>query len=163
MNARMFASLYPQTIAGIVLVDSSHPDTYPEMAQALPPPSPGESQFLEGWRHGPDLSKSREWVDLAANANLVRATGGLGDKPLVVLSQSPDWNDPFAPDDVEPLIDGVNQKLDAHLLTLSTDSRLIVAKTAGHAIQADDPQLVADAIRDVVMRARKKSQQPVDR
>jgi hypothetical protein len=38
-----------------------------------------------------------------------------------------------------------------------------VAKTAGHAIQADDPQLVADAIRDVVTRARKKSQQPVDR
>lgn len=49
MNARMFASLYPQTIAGMV-----------------PPPTPGESEFLQGWRKGPDLSKSREWVDLKA-------------------------------------------------------------------------------------------------
>jgi pimeloyl-ACP methyl ester carboxylesterase len=147
MNARMFASLYPQTIAGMVLVDSSHPDMYPEMAKALPPPTAGESEFLQGWRNGPNLSKSREWVDLKANADLVRATGGIGNKPLVVLSQSPDWNDPFAPDDVEPLIDSVTQRLAAQLLTLSSDSKLIVAKQAGHNIQADEPQLVIDAIR----------------
>jgi pimeloyl-ACP methyl ester carboxylesterase len=157
MNARMFASLYPQTIAGIVLVDSSHPDTYPEVAKALPPPKPGESKFMQGWRTGPDLSKTREWVDLKANADLVRATDGFGDKPLVILAQSPDWNDPFAPDDVEPLIDEVLQRLDTQLLTLSSDSKRIVAKTAGHNIQAEDPQLVVDAIRDVVARARTRS------
>jgi len=156
MNARMFASLYPQTIAGMVLVDSSHPDMYPEMAKALPPPTAGESEFLQGWRNGPNLSKSREWVDLKANADLVRATGGIGNKPLVVLSQSPDWNDPFAPDDVEPLIDSVTQRLAAQLLTLSSDSKLIVAKQAGHNIQADEPQLVIDAIKDVVMRVRQQ-------
>jgi pimeloyl-ACP methyl ester carboxylesterase len=163
MNARMFASLYPQTIAGVVLLDSSHPDTYPEVAKVLPPPTSGESQFLQGWRNGPDLSKTREWVDLKANADLVRATGGFGDKPLVILAQSPTWNDPFAPDDVEPLIDEVLQRLDAQLLTLSSDSKRIVAKTAGHNIQLDDPQLVVDAIGDVVARARKRLQQPLDR
>jgi len=162
MNARMFASLYPQTIAGMVLVDSSHPDLYPEVAKVLPPPTPGESEFLQGWRNGPDLSKTREWVDLKKNADLVRATGGIGDKPLVILTQSPDWNDPFAPDDVEPAIDAVIQRLDEQLLTLSTDSKRIVAKTAGHNIQADDPQLVIDEIADVVLRVR-KSQQPLDR
>jgi pimeloyl-ACP methyl ester carboxylesterase len=156
MNARMFASRYPQTIAGIVLVDSSHPDTYPEVAKVLPPPTPGESKFLQGWRTGPDLSKTREWVDLKANGDLVRATGGFGDKPLVILVRSPTWNDPFAPDDVEPLIDEVLQRLDAQLLTLSSDSKLIVAKQAGHNIQLDDPQLVVDAISDVVLRSRKK-------
>jgi len=157
MNARMFASLYPQTIAGMVLVDSSHPDLYPEVAKVLPPPTPGESGFLQGWRNGPDLSKSREWVDLKANADLVRATSGIGNKPLIVLTQSPEWNDPFAPDDVEPLIDSVTQRLAAQLLTLSSDSKLIVAKKAGHNIQADEPQLVVDSIRDVVLRARKNA------
>jgi pimeloyl-ACP methyl ester carboxylesterase len=152
MNARMFASLYPETIAGMVLVDSSHPDMYPELAKILPPHKPGESEFLEGWRKGPDLSKTREWIDLQANGALVRATGGIGDKPLVVLTQSPDWNDPFAPDDVEPLIDEVTQRLARQLLTLSSDSKLIVAKQAGHNIQAEEPQLVIDAIRDVVTR-----------
>jgi pimeloyl-ACP methyl ester carboxylesterase len=156
MNARMFASLYPQTIAGLVLVDSSHPDTYPEVAKVLPPPTPGESKFLQGWRKGPDLSKTREWVDLKANGDRVRATGGIGDKPLIVLTQSPGWNDPFAPDDVEPLIDAVIQRLNAQLLTLSSDSKQIVAKTAGHNIQADDPQLVIDAINEVVAKVRRK-------
>ena len=156
MNARMFASLYPQAIAGMVLIDSSHPDTYPELTKVLPPPTPGESEFLEGWRHGPDLSKTREWVDLKANADLVRATGGIGDKPLIVLAQSPDWNDPYAPDDVEPLIDSVTQRLDRQLLTLSSSSKRIVAKTAGHNIQAEDPQLVIDAIKDVVLQVRKR-------
>jgi pimeloyl-ACP methyl ester carboxylesterase len=155
MNARMFASLHPQTIAGIVLVDSSHPDTYPEVAKVLPPPQPGESKFLQGWRNGPDLSKTREWVDLKANGDLVRATSGFGDKPLVVLTQSPDWNDPFAPDEVEPVIDVVLRRLEAQLLTLSSDSKWIVAKKAGHNIQAEDPQLVIDAITDVVQRSRK--------
>jgi pimeloyl-ACP methyl ester carboxylesterase len=157
MNARMFASLYPQTIAGMVLVDSSHPDMYPELAKVLPSRAPGESQLLEGWRNGPDLSKTREWVDLKANADLVRATGGIGDKPLIVLTQSPDWNDPFAPDDVEPLIDSVTQRLAGQLLTLSSDSRLIVASKAGHNIQADEPQLVVDAISEVVRRARQRA------
>jgi pimeloyl-ACP methyl ester carboxylesterase len=163
MNARMFASLYPQTIAGIVLVDSSHPDTYPEVAKVLPPPTAGESRFLQGWRQGPDLSKTREWVDLKANGDLVRATGGFGDKPLIILVQSPTWNDPFSPDDLEPLIDQVLQRLNAQLLTLSSDSKLIAAKMAGHNIQAEDPQLVIDAISDVVARARTRSQQPLDR
>lgn len=163
MNARMFASLYPQTIAGIVLVDSSHPDTYPEVTKVLPPPTPGESKFLQGWRTGPDLSRTREWIDLKANADLVRATGGFGDKPLVILVRSPTWNDPFAPDDVEPLLDEVLQRLDTQLLTLSSDSKRIVAKKAGHNIQLDDPQLVVDAITDVVARARRRLQQPLDR
>lgn len=157
MNVRMFASLHPNTIAGMVLVDSSHPDSYPEMAKVLPPPSPNESPFLKGWRQGPDLSKSREWVDLKANADLVRGTGGIGDKPLIVLTASPDWNDPFAPDDLEPLIDAVHQRLQAGLLALSTNSKQIVATKAGHVIQAEEPQLVVDAILDVVTQVRTNS------
>jgi len=157
MNVRMFASLYPDTVAGMVLVDSSHPDGYPEVAKVLPPPSPNESPFLKGWREGPDLSKTREWVDLKANADLVRATGGIGDKPLIVLTASPDWNDPFAPDDLEPLIDAVHQRLQAGLLTLSTNSKQVVAKKAGHVIQAEEPQLVIDAILDVIAQVRAQS------
>ena len=154
MNVRMFASLYPHQVAGAVLVDSSDPDTYPELRKALPPPAPGESPFLAGWRNGPDLSHTREWIDFEANGNLVRATQGFGDKPLIILTASPSWDDPFAPDEVEPIIDGVHQRLQAELLKLSTHSRQVVAQKAGHNIQADEPQLVIDAILDVVSQAR---------
>jgi pimeloyl-ACP methyl ester carboxylesterase len=158
MNVRMFTHLYPETVAGVVLVDSSHPDTYPEMAKVLPEPAPDDKNYtlIKGWREGPDLSGSREWVDLKKNAELVRATGTFGDRPLIVLSASPTWNDPYAPDDVEPLIKAVGERLNADLATLSTNSKHIVATKAGHNIQADEPQLVTDAILDVVAQVRAK-------
>lgn len=84
----------------------------------------------------------------------MRDSAGIGNKPLIVLTASPDWNDPFAPDDVEPLISAAHQKLQAQLLTLSTNSKQVIAKKAGHNIQADEPQLVVDAILSVVAQAR---------
>jgi pimeloyl-ACP methyl ester carboxylesterase len=156
MNVRMFTHLYPETVAGVVLVDSSHPDEYAELAKVLPPPQPGDKNYelIKGWREGPDLSGSREWVDLKANAALIRTTGNLGDRPLIVLTQSPQWNDPYAPDDLEPVIDAVGQRLQRGLADLSTRSKFIVASKAGHNIQADEPQLVIDAILDVVQQVR---------
>jgi pimeloyl-ACP methyl ester carboxylesterase len=159
MNTRMFAHLFPEMVVGLVLIDSSHPDLYPELAKVLPVPSAGDKDYelIKGWREGPDLSRSREWVDLKTNAELVRATGSLGDRPLIVLTQSPQWNDPFAPDDIESSIDTVSQGLQADLARLSTRGKLIVASKAGHNIQADEPQLVIDAIVDVVKQARATS------
>lgn len=157
MNVRMFTHLFPDTVAGLVLIDSSLPDLYPELSKVLSAPSPGDKDYelIKGWREGSDLSQSREWVDLKANAALVRATGSFGDRPLIVLTQSPQWNDPYAPDDIEPLIDAVSQRLQAELARLSTRGKLIVASKAGHNIQADEPQLVIDAIVDVVRQVRK--------
>lgn len=162
----MFSSLNPSTrlrfrdgdIAGLVLIDSSHPDQYPEVAKRVPERAPGDPDYalVKGWRERPDLSKSREWIDLKANADLVRATGGIGDKPLIVLTQSPQWNDPYAPDDIEPIIDEVGERLQTGLATLSTNSKFIVATKAGHNIQADEPQLVVDAILDVVAQVRRE-------
>ncbi len=159
MNARMFAHLYPESVAGMVLVNSSHPDTYSEIAKMLPQPSPEDAnyQLLKGWREGPDLSKSREWFDLKANAELIRSANDIGDRPLVALTQSSQWNDPFAPDDVEPAIDAVGQRLQAGLVALSTNGKQIVASKAGHNIQAEEPQLVIDAIVDVVSQLRAKT------
>ena len=157
MNVRMFTHLFPDTVAGLVLIDSSLPDLYPELSKVLPAPAAGDKDYelIKGWREGPDLSQSREWVDLKANADLVRATRGFGDRPLIVLTQSPQWNDPFAPDDIESSIHAVSQRLQADLAKLSTRGKLIVASKAGHNIQADEPQLVIDAIVDVVRQVRK--------
>jgi pimeloyl-ACP methyl ester carboxylesterase len=100
------------------------------------------------------IERVEESRSLKANADLVRAAGRLGEKPLIVLTASADWNDPYAPDDVEPLIGAVHQRLQAQLLTLSTNSKQVIAKKAGHNIQAEGPQL--DAILDVVAQVRAK-------
>jgi pimeloyl-ACP methyl ester carboxylesterase len=151
MNIRMFAYLYPDTVAGMVLVDSSHPDQYPRFAQVLPKRTSGESAVLRGLRDGPDDAG----IDFEANANLVRAIGGLGDKPLIVLTRSPNWpGDSFVPREWGALVEPVWQQLQAELVKLSSKGKQVVAKKAGHNIQADEPELVVAAILDVVVQVK---------
>lgn len=64
----------------------------------------------------------------------------------------------YAPDDIEPIIDPVTQRLQTSLATLSTNSKFIVATKAGHNIQADEPQLVIDAILGIVAQIRTPKQ-----
>lgn len=142
----MYAHLNPNTAAGMVLVDSSHPDQYSRNAEVLPEQSPGESPVLSGLRDGP----ATVGVDFTANANLVRATSDLGDKPLIVLTVSPDWNEAFVPDEWEKLTSPIHQELQAGLTELSSNSKQVVSATAGHNIQFDEPDLVISAILDVV-------------
>ena len=128
----MFASRYPKLIAGMVLVDTSDAD------------SP----------HRPDLSKAAEWIDLDANAALLRKAKGIGDKPLIVLTASPTAMDPMIPAAEQENASRVHQDMQRELLGLSTRSRQVIAAKAGHNIQREEPQLIIDAILDVVKLAR---------
>jgi pimeloyl-ACP methyl ester carboxylesterase len=63
MNARTFASLYPGSVAGMVLVDSSHPDLYPEVAKVLPPPHrASRSPSRDGERGRTFPSRGNGWT-----------------------------------------------------------------------------------------------------
>jgi len=155
-NVRLYASLYHREIAGMVLIDSSHPDQWARWRDVLPPPAPGEFWELAGLRAPPGLSLSSERIDLARSAEQVRKTGTLGTIPLVVLTRDPHWSgDPGTPPDLQPVIEGVWQDLQRDLLRLSTHSRQIIAIQSGHAIQRDQPQLVVDAIFDVLAQCRR--------
>lgn len=65
-NVRLFAGLYPNEVAGMVLVDSSHPDQLAKFASILSPEASGEAQPLKMLRHGPDIAVSTEAVDFQA-------------------------------------------------------------------------------------------------
>jgi hypothetical protein len=90
-----------------------------------------------------------------AHAALVRKAGPIGDKPLIVLTRSPNWpGDGFVPDEWEKLVEPVHQRLQAGLCALSARCKQVIAAHAGHNIQRDEPQLVMDAIVDVVTQVR---------
>jgi pimeloyl-ACP methyl ester carboxylesterase len=131
-NCRIFASRYPDLLAGMVLVDTTDADA-PYM---------------------PDLSKTAEWIDLAANSTLLRKAKGIGDKPLVVLTASPNSTDPMIPPEQQQQWSRIHQELQRPLLGLSTNSRQVIATKAGHNIQREDPQLVIDAVLDIVKQVR---------
>jgi pimeloyl-ACP methyl ester carboxylesterase len=131
-NCRIFASMYPKLVAGMVLVDTTDADS----------------------RVAPDLSKTAEWIDLEANSALLRKAKGIGDKPLIVLTASPTSTDPMIPPEQQQEVNRIHQELQRELSGISTRSRQVIATKAGHNIQREEPQLVIDAVLDVVKQVR---------
>lgn len=155
MHVRVFAGMYPKDVAGVVLVDSTHPDQDPKWLAVLGPARPGEDpavqrarEFLTN-RMAKPIEKP-EPLDPTASCAQARAAGSLGDKPLAVVTHSPRWKIvPDLPDDVSKKLEDVSQQLQNELANLSTNSTHVVATKAGHEIQVDEPQLVIDAVREV--------------
>lgn len=160
---RLYASQYPEEVAGVVLVDSSHPDQWSKWLAALPPEKSGESESIKDARKHlasqlTDPTTNPERLDISASAAQVRAAGNFGDKPLVVLSHSPDWRiAPELPAEVSRKIEQVSQTLQIDICRLSSNSTHRIAAKSGHYIQTDDPQLVIEAIlkvRDLIRERR---------
>ncbi len=154
-NVRVFASEHPEEVAGMVLVDSSHPEQWRRFAKVLPPRSIRESAIIRRLRGWSDPSLIAERIDFTMSAEQVRATRPLDDKPLVVLSHSPRALRPAGlPEALAAQLDRVWSELQKDLLGLSRHSTHVIASHAGHNIQLDEPQLVVDAILKVLRAAR---------
>lgn len=162
-TARLYANQFPKEVAGIVLVDASHPDMAARWLALLPPQSPSESAGMKEVRESlttylKDPTLNQEGMDIDGSAAQVRATGLLGDLPLVVLTHGRSegaWPADFSPD----LIAKLEQEwraMQKEQAALSTNSRLIIAEKSGHEIQVDQPDLVVDVIRKVVAEIRGK-------
>jgi pimeloyl-ACP methyl ester carboxylesterase len=157
MNALAFANRYPSEVAGVVLVDSSHPQQLSRTNAVLPPPRADEPEALRGFRDGPERTMmGGEWFDFAKNAEQFTHHMSIGAIQLIVLTAAPQ-----PPNDQGPLprewqlaIEPVHQQLQRELTKFSTNSKQVVAQKAGHNIQLEEPQLVLDAITELVMKAR---------
>jgi pimeloyl-ACP methyl ester carboxylesterase len=161
MDVLMFAATFPRTVSGVVLIDSAHPQQQKRFAEVLPPRNAGESDVLRGFRDGPDAPVNGEWFNFAANSKLIGHLPNLDNKPLVVLTHDPNGRPPggLVPPQWESLTEPVWQQLQVELAAISTNSKHRVVEHAGHNIQFEQPQVVADAILDVVQQVRVQSRQ----
>jgi ABC-2 type transport system ATP-binding protein len=170
MLVRLFADQYPEEVAGLVLVDSAHPDMGDRLQAALPPESAGEPESFKAWRqYSSFLSASNgremdnpEGVDAKTSNEQVRAVNSLGDLPLVVISRSPNnpvlaVHMPSLPEETNAKLLQTWQVLQAELMGLSSNSTRIIADHAGHNINLEEPRLVVDAIQKLVQEYRVKS------
>jgi pimeloyl-ACP methyl ester carboxylesterase len=179
-NVRIFANLYPNEIAGMVLVDASHPDQDHRFPPELKDMEGGwlrESEFLEytapfgiprlmGLCDQDPLQRAadcnfqsaREGVAemkaFSESAAQTAATGSLGDLPLAVLSHDPDKPSADLPADLAKPTNDAWEKMQEELARLSTRGTQTIARNSSHYIQIDRPEIVIDAVRKVVEQAR---------
>lgn len=149
LNARLYASEYPGSVVGMVLVDAAHEDLWDRLLSLLPPPTEGEPPALKAYRSSLNAAQGNEQIDLKLSGAQVRSRRQpFGAMPLIVLSHGK----PIAgiPALYSPLVERIWSDMQLDLLNLSTNSKQIIAEQSGHDIPSDQPQLVIDAARELV-------------
>lgn len=179
-DVRVYASLYRDDVVGMVLVDASHPDQenrFPPELKKLGAGWRREVEVIEftmpfgiprlfGLCEGDPLQRAahcnlhsaratrEESEAFPASAAETARTGTLRDMPLAVLSHDPDKPSTQLPPDLAKTINQEWEEMQDELSHLSTRGTRTIAKNSGHYIQIDRPDLVIEAVHNVVNEAR---------
>jgi pimeloyl-ACP methyl ester carboxylesterase len=163
--ARLYANEYPDDVVGMVLLDSTHEDVWLRFQEALTPEQWEifEAQTVTNQAMLDAYPESERWytaplADDASTGQVRRAMqdAPLHPMPLVVLAHGIPFGDPF-PDWPSETMEAIMSALQGDLAELVPNARLAVAIESGHNIHQDQPDLVIDAIRDVVEAVRDPS------
>jgi pimeloyl-ACP methyl ester carboxylesterase len=180
-NVQLYASQYPDEVAGMVLVDSATEDEMLETLTEELQGSPGWNKFLATIgvtrlpytlggetdertaisTHRKDTYEvADEMTSWEESFEQRRASPlSLGDKPLIVLTAGAFQVPPDAgiPQEQKDSFLEARSEFQADLPLHSQNSERIIAEDSGHYIQLERPDLVIDAIRRVVEAARNGS------
>jgi pimeloyl-ACP methyl ester carboxylesterase len=179
-DVRVYAGLYRGEVAGMVLVDASHPDQenrLPSELKSMEGTWNREATFLEyatpfgiprllglcddnvavraaecNWHT--EREKIAEMKTFSQSAAEAGSVTSLGDIPLVVLSHDPDKPSAEFPADLATSTNQAWEKMQEELGHLSTRGTQSIAKNSSHYIPFDRPELVINAVRSVVEQAR---------
>jgi len=157
----LYAATYPEEIAGMVLLDSAHPDYALRTLEIIPTAYPDEPVTLTKFRQGfmdwtsPDYPNPENW-DWATNLDQARTVTSLGDLPLLVMSAD------------EPTIGSgipeINQRLTddwiaqhKEMAALSTQGRQVTIENTGHLMWWDNPSRIISLIKSLIQQIRSTS------
>jgi pimeloyl-ACP methyl ester carboxylesterase len=146
--ATLFVRTWPDDVAGLVMVDAATP----LMREVASP------EALKTWdefnrRSVPEAPEAIMLLDAFAK---VDAAAPLRELPAVVLSSDKPWMPPSdePPDDAAGGVTFADWLASEQLLASSLGAKLIAETNSGHSIYAYEPELVIDAIREVVDAVR---------
>jgi len=178
---RIFAGQNPEDVCGMVLIDSSHPDMLtrfaelgfqkeiPEerlrpliwllshlgMPERFSGPRYGLSDQIYTTQQAYIPKSSLAWFDESAASPITLAQSGMyenfGDLPLVVISHA----DSTSAQDENQKAEDFWLELQQDLTNLSENSEFRPLPGVGHYIQYERPDVVIDAIEEVILQCRK--------
>lgn len=152
MNARLYASKYPNEVVGMVLVDSTHEDENDRMIALLPP------EIKKNTKPEDMTIRTAENLDFNTSTGQVRAANWRGDIPLIVLTRGSATFNPndYAVPSLAPKFEEIRLELQKELVGRSSKGKQIIAEKSGHYIHRDQPDLVVQAIRQVMQEESPK-------
>jgi pimeloyl-ACP methyl ester carboxylesterase len=102
------------------------------------------------------IIRSAEDIDFNRSVAQIRAANWHSDIPLIVLTRGSATFNPndYAVPSLAPKFEQIRLELQKELVRCSSRGRQIIAEKSGHYIQRDQPELVIDAIRQVLEEAQ---------
>jgi pimeloyl-ACP methyl ester carboxylesterase len=161
---RLYASTYPKEVSGLVLID-----VLSEGLQDAETPEQWAIQRKLIQNDDPEnltLYPALERIDVDRSFNQIRAAPTLRSIPLVVLSADRPWGPQVPsmiaagklPADIPPdfgyVTDAAQKKAQERLAKLVPNEKHITHTNSGHEIHKEQPQLVIDAVREVIKAVR---------
>jgi pimeloyl-ACP methyl ester carboxylesterase len=185
-NVRLYSSLYPGDVAGMVLVDSSHPaqlDRLPPGIKDMQADWMRKARFMEytmifgiprllgecdedpllraaacNWHTAAEaVAELKSFPESAAQT---AATGSLGDMPLVVLSHDRNKRLGSFPAGFARPANEAWEKMQEELAHLSTRGTQVIATGSSHDVPIDRPDVVIEGVRSVVEQTRSLRRNP---
>lgn len=161
-NMRLFAAAHPEEIAGLVLVEASHEGQYEQLDIKLPPPHKGQRNIFVSipldkmdandpksyaLRDRAFRTASYEIAALSQSTEQVKNSGTIPTVPLIVISRGkPEW---YGSDNATKR-EKIWINLQQDLKHLSPISEQIFANHSGHDVPKDQPEIIVDAISNVI-------------
>lgn len=165
-NIRVFTANHPEQVQGMVLVDASHEDQYERFQISLPQNYNRRSNILilpkssggEAHMNKPQVLRERafhaaraEISSLSDSARQVQQHRELPAIPLVIVSRGkPEWFGDLSQQTREKTWTDLQQEL----YLLSPISQHVFAHESGHDIPQYQPQIIIDAINNVIEQSR---------
>ena len=140
LTTQLYAATQPDHVAGLVLVESNHPDEVEQVEAHLTPEQIAEDRQM--------ASQNSEGIDLFTSFDQVQAEPELPSVPLVVVTAG--RTDGWPPGWDAQLFDRLRSEQQADLAARVPDSRQVFAKDSGHEVPAQQPDVVVDAINAVL-------------
>ncbi len=174
-NIRYYASLYPQTVLGMVLIDASHPEQFERLPQVevkpsevkrknswtvalarpvLPDNYPAQARqlaFLLMSSYKAAQTQAEEWEQFRASAQQVIHEDHLPDVALTVVTRG---KRVWPQNDFGNRSEQVWAELQGELSHLTSHADQIIASKSGHLVHLDEPQLVISAIMKTAQSAQ---------
>lgn len=162
LTVRFYREHYPEEVAALVLIDSAHEEQQQRQLASLPVEQADELSTLAHLRHAWKVGWSNplsneEQIDNLANTELMRTCCPLGSTPLLVMSRGRPDRDPASyPPGVVEQLEQTWRQMQRELAGLSSRSTHLIAENSGHLVNKDAPELLVQAIREMVIQIRQE-------
>lgn len=148
MFARLFANLYPEEVAGMVLIEARHEDQ--DKVEAMRLSAEQAIEIIDVGTLDVDVlggvGSRGEFVNLQNTYEQLKANPDIPQVPLVVMRAKGQALKPSE----QAAIDQIKLEFQEQMAALSANSSMVYVPDSGHDIQKQKPQAVINAIQSIL-------------